>query len=63
MGITWWLMWQVPPFLQDQPVLKFFYYLITAMAFSTAHTCVAVPYAALTADLSIHINQDRLYSI
>lgn len=52
LGITWWLLWQVPPFLEQYEIAKFFYYLAMAIAFGTAHTCVAVPYTALTADLS-----------
>jgi GPH family glycoside/pentoside/hexuronide:cation symporter len=48
-GISFFLLWIVPPFDQIE---KFVYYLIVILLFETVTTMVGVPYGALTPDLT-----------
>jgi len=48
-GLSFWLLFQVPPF---GDVGKFWYYLLVTLLFDTAFTMVNVPYTALTPELS-----------
>ncbi|MBC8162147.1 MAG: MFS transporter [Roseiflexaceae bacterium] len=48
-GLSFFLMWLVPPF---DDTGKFFYYLLTVLLFDTAFTIVNVPYTAMTPELT-----------
>jgi GPH family glycoside/pentoside/hexuronide:cation symporter len=48
-AIAYWLMWQVPPI---SGLLLSFYYLGVLLILNLAHSCVAVPYSAVTPELT-----------
>lgn len=48
-GLTFFLLWVVPPF---SPTGLFFYYVIISLLLDTAYTVVNVPYTALTPELT-----------
>lgn len=50
-GISFALMWVVPDF-GGSTIAKFWYYVVVSIIFFTTYTCVNLPYAALTAELT-----------
>jgi GPH family glycoside/pentoside/hexuronide:cation symporter len=51
-ALAYFLLWQVPPWSGDHPVLDIFWHLFTILLYNTAFTCLTVPYRALTPDLT-----------
>jgi GPH family glycoside/pentoside/hexuronide:cation symporter len=49
-GLSFFMMWWIPPW--DDPLAKMIYYTIVYILYDTAFTAVAVPYTALTPELT-----------
>lgn len=48
-ALSFWLLWQVP---NGNEASLFAYYMIICLLWSFTYTCVSVPYAAITPDLT-----------
>jgi len=51
-AFAYFLLWQVPPWVEKATWLAVLWYLVVIFNYNTTFTCVAVPYRALTPDLT-----------
>lgn len=51
-AVAYFFLWQVPPWAEDGDTIAILWYLLVIFAYNTTFTCVAVPYRALTPDLT-----------
>eukprot|EP01098_Paradermamoeba_levis_P007439 TRINITY_DN3075_c0_g1_i1.p1 TRINITY_DN3075_c0_g1~~TRINITY_DN3075_c0_g1_i1.p1 ORF type:complete len:527 (-),score=138.31 TRINITY_DN3075_c0_g1_i1:55-1635(-) len=62
-GISYFLLWQVPSFIRGDEDLKIAYYVVTLLLFSTASTCVVVPYLSLLPELTSNYDQRTMLTM